>query len=338
MSKEKSIVDQLISKKNKATGLNESLSLTMFESKSSYIGKTFEVAADLRIDNEQTLDEGKLLFVKESTDGKFEIEVRHADGTVLGLMTATEAAFEQLVQDKTVVEVTNESLHTIEEATKTDTVVPELAKAIANEDFETAEKLFDKLPEGEDVYEALVSEVSKVASVSKEDASDLVDEFSDYLNLESEDDDEDLDEKFKKVVRNGQVVRIKVPTRKKRLSAKRRMALVKARRKAHTSSANRNRRKSMIVRKRRIKESFDMLKAVQSVFEEGGVPVIDADMDSTNEGLSLELTLDNSTPESYEINLNQMEAHFSEQFSADVSVDIEYISESKSAVVKFLVK
>ncbi|WJZ23492.1 hypothetical protein LIS04_64 [Listeria phage LIS04] len=341
MSKELSIVDKLISKKKNEGGLNESLTLELFEASDSCVGKTFEVASDIQIGDDKSLESGKVLFVKDESNGKLEIEVRSADGEMIGMMSATKDAFDQLLKDKKLTAAkTDESVQLDEASKEAEGVIPDLAKAIIDEDFEAAEKLFEKLPEGEEVYEDLVASVASAGSLSEEDATDLVDEFSDYLNLEVEDEDgeEQLEERMKKVVRGGQVVKIKVPIRKKRLSAKRRMALVKARRKAHTSKANRNRRKSMIIRKRRIKESFDMLKSAEQVFVEGGITVLDREFDTTNEGLELKLVLDNSTNEKYEVDLDAMEAHFTESFGSPVTIDMELLDESKSAVVKFTVQ
>lgn len=56
---------------------------------------------------------------------------------------------------------------------------------------------------------------------------------------------EELVEKVVKVVRDGEVVTKKVPTKKKRLSSAQKAALAKARKKAHSSSANKQRAKSI---------------------------------------------------------------------------------------------
>lgn len=59
--------------------------------------------------------------------------------------------------------------------------------------------------------------------------------------------------KIKRVVRQGKVVRKKINVgRKKRLTAKQKSGLRKARRKAQTSMAKRKRAKSSLIRKRRI--------------------------------------------------------------------------------------
>ena len=68
--------------------------------------------------------------------------------------------------------------------------------------------------------------------------------------------DSELDEVrkvTKRVVRGGKVLRKKVNVgKKKRLNPKQRMALKKARRKAHKPQAQRARKKSNLIRKRRV--------------------------------------------------------------------------------------
>ena len=56
---------------------------------------------------------------------------------------------------------------------------------------------------------------------------------------------------YKKVVRQGKVVRIPVVKRKKRLTAKQKRALAMARRKAHTAQAKRKRMLSLKIRKQK---------------------------------------------------------------------------------------
>lgn len=63
-----------------------------------------------------------------------------------------------------------------------------------------------------------------------------------------------LEEAMKLVVRDGKVVKKNV-ARKKKLTSKQKAALAKARKKAHTGSANKARAKSMKVRNRRLKEA-----------------------------------------------------------------------------------
>lgn len=55
---------------------------------------------------------------------------------------------------------------------------------------------------------------------------------------------ENLEERVVKVVRDGEVVRKNVPSKKRRMSSAQKAALAKARKKAHTSSANKKRNKS----------------------------------------------------------------------------------------------
>ena len=69
--------------------------------------------------------------------------------------------------------------------------------------------------------------------------------------------DPELDETrkvMKRVVKKGKVIRKKVNVgRRKRLTPKQKMALKKARKKAHKPGAERARKKSNIVRKRRVR-------------------------------------------------------------------------------------
>lgn len=55
----------------------------------------------------------------------------------------------------------------------------------------------------------------------------------------------EIQEKIVKVVRDGKVVKKNVSSKKKKLSSKQKSALAKARKKAHTSSAQKQRNKSM---------------------------------------------------------------------------------------------
>ena len=78
------------------------------------------------------------------------------------------------------------------------------------------------------------------------------DEDDESLEEDEEDDDQDekIEEKTVKVVRDKAVVKKTIPTRKKRLSSAQKMALVKARKKAHTSQANKKRNKSVKIHKK----------------------------------------------------------------------------------------
>ena len=79
-------------------------------------------------------------------------------------------------------------------------------------------------------------------------------EDADDESLEEDEEDDDQDEKIEektvKVVRDKAVVKKNIPTRKKRLSSAQKMALVKARKKAHTSKANKKRNKSVKIHKK----------------------------------------------------------------------------------------
>ena len=65
----------------------------------------------------------------------------------------------------------------------------------------------------------------------------------------------ELCEAVKVVVRDGKVQKKQVNKRKKKLSAKQKAALAKARKKAHSSDANKARKKSMKVRNKKVKEA-----------------------------------------------------------------------------------
>lgn len=68
--------------------------------------------------------------------------------------------------------------------------------------------------------------------------------------------EEEVDEsRFKKVVRGGKVKKKRIPIRKKRMSPAQKRALKKARRFAHKGGAKRKRKKSVAIRKRRIRDS-----------------------------------------------------------------------------------
>lgn len=87
---------------------------------------------------------------------------------------------------------------------------------------------------------------------SEEDEEEEDDESLEEDEEDEEDDDQDekIEEKTVKVVRDKAVVKKNIPTRKKRLSSAQKMALVKARKKAHTSKANKKRNKSVKIHKK----------------------------------------------------------------------------------------
>jgi hypothetical protein len=64
-------------------------------------------------------------------------------------------------------------------------------------------------------------------------------------------------EATEKVVRGGKLVKVKVRTKKKKLSADQKHALAKARKKAHTDGAEKARNKSMKIRAKKIGESVE---------------------------------------------------------------------------------
>lgn len=65
-------------------------------------------------------------------------------------------------------------------------------------------------------------------------------------------------EKMVKAIRDGKVVRVKVRTKKKRISAAQKSALRKARKKSHTASADRSRKKSMRIHRKKLGESINV--------------------------------------------------------------------------------
>lgn len=109
-----------------------------------------------------------------------------------------------------------------------------------------------------DAFKALgASEENVIAAIDGDE--DAAESLGDFISSKLEDNpksDEDIISRFavengmvleavKRVVRDGQMKMIRVPTRRKRLSAAQRAALRKARKKANTSAAKRARLKSM---------------------------------------------------------------------------------------------
>jgi hypothetical protein len=109
----------------------------------------------------------------------------------------------------------------------------------------------DEEPENDDGEEP--DDFAKMSEEPKDEGEpeDLETELEDGEDLEEDDDhDEKIEEKTVKVVRDKAVVKKTIPTRKKRLSSAQKMALVKARKKAHTSQANKKRNKSVKIHKK----------------------------------------------------------------------------------------
>lgn len=109
-----------------------------------------------------------------------------------------------------------------------------------------------------DAFKALgASEENAIAAIDGDE--DAAESLGDFISSKLEDNpksDEDIISRFavengmvleavKRVVRDGQVKMIRVPTRRKRLSAAQRAALRKARKKSNTAAAKRARLKSM---------------------------------------------------------------------------------------------
>ncbi|WP_147200780.1 hypothetical protein [Pantoea sp. CCBC3-3-1] len=107
-------------------------------------------------------------------------------------------------------------------------------------DDDTIAALFDD--EDDDIAASLAAEIK---GLDADDRAELVSAYS----LSG---DDSMTEALKKVVRQGKVVMIKKPFKKRRLSAAQRMALKKASAKSHTAQAKLHRAKSMKLRAKRI--------------------------------------------------------------------------------------
>lgn len=106
-------------------------------------------------------------------------------------------------------------------------------------------------PKDEGEPEDLETELDDGEPVDEPEDADDESLEEDEEDLEEDDDqDEKIEEKTVKVVRDKAVVKKNIPTRKKRLSSAQKMALVKARKKAHTSKANKKRNKSVKIHKK----------------------------------------------------------------------------------------
>ena len=118
-------------------------------------------------------------------------------------------------------------------------------------DLDVQSSLYD----GSSFANALTEALNEFADQADFDAlmSNYFDSDEEPEDLETElddDHDEKIEEKTVKVVRDKAVVKKNIPTRKKRLSSAQKMALVKARKKAHTSKANKKRNKSVKIHKK----------------------------------------------------------------------------------------
>lgn len=89
-----------------------------------------------------------------------------------------------------------------------------------------------------------------------------------------------LEKVVKKVV-DGKVVKKKVKSKKKRLTPKQKAALAKARKKAHKGSANKARRKSMKIRRKKLGEGKNQLQDIQVNDLTEGYVVYDIDTNTT---------------------------------------------------------
>lgn len=102
--------------------------------------------------------------------------------------------------------------------------------------------------------------------------------------------EEDLIEKVVKVVRNGDVVKKKVKTKKTRLTAAQKQALAKARKKAHSASAEKSRAKSNKVRSKKGLNDADYVECAEcgwtgdaSELEDGCCPECGASIKDNSE-------------------------------------------------------
>nr|DAY17853.1 MAG TPA: Transcription elongation factor Elf1 like [Caudoviricetes sp.] len=116
------------------------------------------------------------------------------------------------------------------------------------EDEEDTEKLPEKKSKKK-VKESDEEDDTDSDELDEEDDTD-----SDELDEEDEDTEDKIEEKQVKVVRDGKVVTRKVKTVKTKLTSKQKQALAKARKKAHTAGANKARKKSMAIHKKRLGE------------------------------------------------------------------------------------
>lgn len=329
------IVGRLIESKRLAI-INEEEETT--KETSELVGKLFKVNKDIPVndDDDQSVEKDHYLFVKEGEDGDLHIEVRDSENQIVGMMSTTEEVFNKLVDDS-IEEVDEEEVKEELEAanreedknTINSNVIKAVADAIADSDYNTASKELTKVDSDEDLFGAIAKAVSEVKGVDHEEAAEDVEDFLDNI---VEDEEEDLTENSKVVVRNGKVKRVKKKRgRKKRQTPKQRTALAKARRKSNTSGASRKRKKSMKVRKRRIGESLDMLNEVADTIESYGLDVIDTNLNTTHESLEFELTLDNT--DTFEVDLDEMEAHFSDKFESKVIIPDEDIKDQGSTAI-----
>ena len=157
--------------------------------------------------------------------------------------------------------------------------------AVKFNDFKSAQQCFKKLDKKFDMgsaKDAIAEWNSNDEEVQMHDANESL----------------DMNEASKKVVRGGKLVTVKVKKgKKKKLTAKQKAALMKARKKSHTGSADKARAKSMKVRSKRMKESIESLfnESVEPMDE--GVAILITSDDLMNEsvdvkGLSTELGFD----------------------------------------------
>lgn len=179
---------------------------------------------------------------------------------------------------------------TLEES-EVDVIVPvevALSPSLAETVFTHAVILGEELDE-----ECVLEEVSIPVLIAEEGI--LHSDLTQYISL---------DEKVKKVIRNGKEVRINVPVnrRKKKLTAKQRMARSKAAKKtARNPNAKRARAKSMKIRKQRHLDSVGYLLNKQSMMTESLLDTLNMAHKTISEAVDSSDVNLRLVPESYQI-------------------------------------
>lgn len=135
--------------------------------------------------------------------------------------------------------------------------------------------------------------------------------------------------KLVKVIRGGKVAKVKVRSRKKRLSPARKRALAKARRKAFTSAAKKARKKSMKIRRRLFGENGQLAEGsttqditsaiIEDLKGQFGLEVLSDPITEEEDGIYT-ITLKVKDDDSTEVDLGEVEDTLSANINADVEV------------------
>ena len=128
---------------------------------------------------------------------------------------------------------------------------PEVESEVTLEVDTTNESVSEELEESIIIEDLNVANETEILSLSKCESCGALHESTD----EKCECGGELTEAMKLVVRAGKIVKKRVKSKKARLNGKQKAALAKARKKAHTTGANKARAKSMKVRSKRIHES-----------------------------------------------------------------------------------